>query len=140
MKKLGILVCLLGITSSLFAATFMGDNNPRTSFQSTSIYRTPSARTGVGMKAADRRVMSASARDISAENFLTLNSEGGACYRNSSSSSGPRKGRSTSGSATGTTVWQSPVGDIPCLFFLLLAIIYGVVKRKNASNRAHFLF
>ena len=33
-----------------------------------------------------------------------------------------------------------PVGDIPWLFFLLLAIIYGVVKRKNASDRAHFLF
>ena len=71
---------------------------------------------------------------ISAANYASLNSEGGACYR---ASSGPRKGRGKmddyGGTGTiGDYTSHSPIGEIPFGIMLLFVLAYVGYKKRNS--------
>ena len=109
---------------------------PSSNFRSTSVYVSTS-RT-MDMSSTSAYASSASNghsfNAISASNFETLNSEGGACYRGS----GVRKGRpgedEFGGSGgIGDYTNHSPIGDTPWILFALMA--FGYVLWKKWRNR-----
>ena len=120
-KFIGIVVCLL-LSLQLSAVSYqtMTYSAPETNFRSTSAYAGSYQPTG-------------SLSAISASNFQTLNSEGGACYN------GPRRGRpkgdgNTNTGLIGSYEFHSPVGDIPFVLMAFLALLYA---RSILSRRKH---
>lgn len=138
-KIIGIIVCL-GISVGLRAV----DYQPAT-FGSTSAYLSGGRAADLGASSAMRPSgaiayssgvsMGGSMSAISASNFESLNSEGGACYNPARDGSAiHRVGRPGSGSGgIGVSEPQSPIGDTPWILFGLLLIAYGAFKWKKKS-------
>lgn len=134
-KLVGILVCLW-ISVGLWAV----DYQPA-AFGSTSAYLSGGRVADLGASSAMRPSgamaytsgvsMSGSLSAISASNFETLNSEGGACYSPANNSPAIRRARP--GGAIGEYDFHSPVGDTPWILFGLLMIAYGAFKWKKKS-------
>lgn len=139
-KIIGIIVCLL-ITVGLWAVEY----HPAT-FSSTSAYMHESRVANVAAQSAMRPsgamafrsgaiTTTGSLSAISASNFETLNSEGGACYTPARHGGTIRRGRSDEGeegTSIGDLGYHSPVGATPCLFLALLAALYVVYKRPRS--------
>ena len=126
-KYIGIVVCLL-ICCQLSAVTYGSLYQPQP-FHSTSAYVDQSYAVSMAM---EKRTVTmtrpvGSLSSISASNFESLNSEGGACY--APTAAGPRRGRS--GGSIGEYEFHSPVGPTPWLMMLLLAAIYGIYKKNR---------
>jgi hypothetical protein len=148
MKRKGILVCLLVLVTLRIGAV---EYHP-ISFSSTSAYyRDNRAANGVSQSAmrptgamafrSGAITTTGSLSAISASNFETLNSEGGACYnparsnatiRRERSEEGDSGGRDEDSEAIGSYGYHSPVGATPCLFLALLAALYVVYKRPRS--------
>lgn len=146
MRKLkGILVCLLVLVTIRIGAV---EYHP-VSFRSTSAYCQDNRAANGGIQSAMRTtgVMTyrsgtisptGSLSAISASNFETLNSEGGACYNAPRHGATIKRGRPGGGGddsgsgATGEYDFHSPVGATPCLFLALLAALYVVYKRPRS--------
>lgn len=147
----GILVCLFMV---LAAMSFAANAMPYTEFRSTSAYisstsgntgyaRSSAVSVSSGLKTASYATYrtSGSMAAISAANFATLNSEGGACYQPSSITKPQvrRGGRDDEeeegdgGNAIGEYDFHSPVGDTPWILFGLLLIAYGAFNWKKKS-------
>jgi len=142
-KIIGIIVCLF-ITVGLWAVEY----HPAT-FSSTSAYMHESRVANVANQSAMRLsgamafrsgaiTTTGSLSAISASNFETLNSEGGACYNAPRHGATIKRGRPGGGcddsgsGATGEYDFHSPVGATPCLFLALLASLYVVYKRPRS--------
>lgn len=142
-KIIGILVCLR-ITIGLWAVEY----HPAT-FSSTSAYMHESRVASVAAQSAMRPsgamafrsgaiTTTGSLSAISASNFETLNSEGGACYNAPRHGATIKRGRpgggedDSGGGAIGNYDYHSPVGATPCLFLALLAALYVVYKRPRS--------
>ena len=123
-KFIGTLVCLL-VSFQLSAVSYqtMTYSAPETNFRSTSAYAGSYQPTG-------------SLSAISASNFQTLNSEGGACYHPSAIAKPRRINREDmeDENGTGQVNWESPVGDIPFALMAFLALLYA---RSILSRRKH---
>lgn len=137
-KIIGIIVCL-GISVGLWAV----DYQPA-AFGSTSAYLSEGRVANLGASSmrpsgaiaySSGVSMGGSMAAISASNFESLNSEGGACYNPARDGSAiHRVGRPGSGSGgTGVSDPQSPVGPTPWILMLLLAGGYILLKRKRLS-------
>ena len=135
-KKIGILVCLLWGTVSAFAVNYQPCGGA--SFGSTSAY-VSTRQTSYVHHTPYTVHQSASA--ISAANFSTLNSEGGACYMpgRNNVSPGPRKAYEPD-IAIGEGVWESPVGDIPFILMAIMLALYGIWKKKCKKVQKNVLF
>ena len=132
-KVIGIIVCLWVVTTA-GAVEFA----PAAPFRSTSAYGAHGEQYQQQMMTANSRPQSiGSLSAISASNFEALNSEGGAFYspsQTSSAPSGPRKGRigggdeetnpGGGGGEIGNDEVRSPIGDTPWLIMLLLGVGY----------------
>ena len=77
---------------------------------------------------------------ISAANFSTLNSEGGACYQPTATQPGIRRisrpgddddDDEEGNLAIGEVIERSPVGDIPCLLVFLFAALYTIRRTRH---------
>ena len=144
-KIIGILVCLW-ISVGLWAF----DYQPAT-FGSTSAYLSGGRAADFGASSAMRPSgamaytsgvsMSGSMSAISASNFETLNSEGGACYNPARDGSAIRRvGRPGSGSGgTGVSDPQSPVGDTPWIIMALLGILYLIRSKKRKKVKKNLV-
>lgn len=139
-KIIGILVCLW-VSVGLWAVDFQ----PTTAFGSTSAYVRDGRTANLGASSAMRPsssmayssgiTLSGSMSTISASNFETLNSEGGACYNPARDGSAIRRvGRPDGAGGTGNSLRESPVGPTPWIFMLLLAGGYILFKRKRFSE------
>lgn len=136
-KIIGILVCLL-VTARLFAVDYQpfAYSAPPTEFRSTSAYTAsansfPSGRDRVGA--------TSSLTAISASNFATLNSEGGACYIPSATCGSKRvkvKEPEPDTEAIGEGVWESPVGETPLILLALLAAFYAFFLTTRSGRKA----
>ena len=125
MRRIGLVICLLvALCANAIEYQPITYSGPSSDFRSTSAYVSTHQTTGFSA--------------ISADNFNTLNSEGGACYN--PSPSGPRKGRPGGGSgggggAIGEYDIHSPVGDVPFILFAILLVAYAVYRtRKRVSE------
>lgn len=129
-KIIGILVCLL-VIGNVWSADYQS-----CSFGSTSAY-IHSQNAQQSMKNASRAQTYGSMSAISASNFETLNSEGGACYNPARDGSAiHRVGRPSSGSGgTGVSDQHSPVGATPWLLMVLMACTYGFVIHMRRHRR-----
>lgn len=134
-KLVSVLVCLWG-AASVYAAEYkpFAYSAPPTEFRSTSAYTAsansfPSGRDRVGA--------TSSLTAISAANFATLNSEGGACYI-PSATSGPRRAKivEPDTEAIGEGVWESPVGETPLILLALLAAFYAFFLTSRSGRKA----
>lgn len=127
-KWIGILVCLL-VTTSLFAVTYQ--TYKPSSFRTTSAYVAPMQHTSLSMN-MQRPLTTGSLSAISVSNFETLNGEGGACYSPSNASL-PRRVKidEPDTEAVGEGVWESPVGDIPCILMAIMASLYVIWRKKR---------
>lgn len=144
-KIIGILVCLW-ISVGLWAVDFQP-----AAFGSTSAYLHEGRGAGIASQSAMRPSgalaygsgvsKGGSMAAISASNFETLNSEGGACYNPARDGSAIRRGRSGGGGddsgsgAIGEYDFHSPVGATPWILMLLLAGGYILLKRKRLSEQ-----
>ena len=134
-KIIGILVCLW-ISVGLWAVDFQP-----AAFGSTSAYLHEGRGAGIASQSAMRPSgtlaygsgvsKGGSMAAISASNFETLNSEGGACYNPARDGATIKRGRP--GGAIGEYDFHSPVGATPWLLMLLLAGGYILLKRKRLS-------
>ena len=105
-------------------------NSQNYSFHSTSAYVEVSRAQGFE-RPVNRPMATGSMSSISASNFQTLNSEGGACY-SPTATYAPRRGRSDDGGSIGDYGFHSPVGNTPWILFILLAAGYVVyIQRKK---------
>ena len=150
MKKIkGILVCLLILVTIRIGAV---EYHP-VSFRSTSAYCQDNRAANGGIQSAMRPSGAMAFRSgaisptgslsaISASNFETLNSEGGACYnparsnakiRRERSEEGDSGGRDEDSGAIGSYGYHSPVGATPFLFFFILAALYCVIKKRRST-------
>ena len=148
----GLLVCLFMV---LAAMSIAANAMPYTEFRSTSAYisstsgNTGYARSSVvsvssGLKTASYATYrtTGSMVAISAANFATLNSEGGACYQPSSITKPQvrRGGRDDEeeegdgGNAIGEYDFHSPVGATPWILMVVLAAAYLFIKRRKFST------
>ena len=145
-KSKGILVCLL-VTVRIGAVDFQP-----VSFGSTSAYlhearganiapQSAMRPTGILAYGPSKAYSTGSPAAISASNFETLNSEGGACYNPTRNGSAIRRvGRSDDGGeddsgAIGAYGYHSPVGTTPWLMMLLLAGAYILLKRRRLPEQ-----
>ena len=138
MRRIKTILLCLWVVANSFAATYQ--TYTPTDFRSTSAYVAGGERTSTPYTIHSTPITnraSGSMTAISAANFSTLNSEGGACYLPSATHSGPRKaGKVTEPDteAVGEGVWESPVGDIPFILFALFVLIYVIVRRPKLSR------
>ena len=148
-KLVGILVCLFMVWQ-LHAVTYQ-TYKPcgGTSFRSTSVYVAESQYTGftnnqspitnhqspiTNHQFTGYGVNTLSA--ISASNFESLNSEGGACYSPANSSATIRRVRP--GDAIGEYDFHSPVGDTPWIIIALFGILYLIRSKKTQKSEEKF--
>jgi hypothetical protein len=138
-RRIGILVCLLVFSLQLSAVSYQ-PCKPSSNFRSTSVYVTgrqqptggfQSSMSNVQSPMASRATGSFSA--ISASNFETLNSEGGACYN------GPRRGRGREddyggSGAIGDVTNHSPIGEVPWLLMVLLVVPYLISLKFKVES------
>ena len=124
-KYIVILVCLW-VTVAMYAVSY-STYRPTggTSFRSTSAY-VATQHTSLTINMSSPRPTAMGLTAISASNFNTLNEEGGACYLPSATSGGPRRVKidEPETESVGEGVWESPIGDIPWIFFMLLLFSY----------------
>lgn len=131
-KYIGILVCLIllsGGMSSVYGQNF--------TFHSTSAYVEVSRSQGFE-RPVNRPMTTGSLSSISASNFQTLNSEGGACY-SPTATYAPRRGRSDDGGSIGDYGFHSPVGDTPWILFALLAVGYAIFVKKRKKMQKNLV-
>lgn len=124
MKKIVIVLFLLQLLPRMCLAGFGAVQPAGYNFRSTSVYNTDAS--------ASDPAYSHSARAISAANYHSLNSEGGACYH--APAAGPRRisrDDMENEYGTGQIVWQSPVGETPWLFMLLLTAAYALEQAQK---------
>ena len=77
---------------------------------------------------------------ISASNFQTLNSEGGACYHPTEAYNAPRRAYRPGGSGgSGVVDTHSPVGDTPWILFALLAVGYAIFVKKRKKMQKNLV-
>ena len=141
-KLVGILVCLF-MVCQLHAVTYQ-TYKPcgGASFRSTSVYVAESQYTGFSNNQSPLAVRTAgSLSAISASNFESLNSEGGACYSPANSSATiHRVGRPGSGSGgIGVSEPQSPVGDTPWIIMAIMASLYVIWTKKRKKVKKNLV-
>ena len=131
MRRIEAILLCLWVVANSFAATYQAFQP--TDFRSTSAYMTAGERTSMPSASRATPYTSQSLSAISASNFATLNSEGGACYHPSAIHSGPKKGKvvEPDTEAVGEGVWESPVGDIPWMLIVLLLLLYLPLKKEK---------
>lgn len=132
MKRLtGIIICIL------FAVSMLAANYTPVDFHSTSVYTaSPTNSRGINMPTNTTYGVrpTGSMSTISASNFQTLNSEGGACYQPSAISNPSMRKISKPGSGeggTGIVNQEYPLGDTPWLLFIMLVAAFMAYKHKN---------
>ena len=118
MRKQVVILISIGL---LCCMAMMGQGS---SFYSTSAYMT-GRQAPVSSYQAPRTIGSLSA--ISAANYSSLNSEGGACYH---APSGPRRAGRPTDPAIGEGDFRSPIGGVPFGMMVLLVLAYVGYKRK----------
>ena len=133
-KLVSVLVCLW-VAAEMFAVSYQ--SYQPTMFRSTSAYvaERPMATSCHQSSRANHQTLTA----ISASNFATLNSEGGACYI-PSATSGPSKVKvkepEPDTEAIGEGVWESPVGETPLILLALLAAFYAFFLTSRSGRKA----
>lgn len=131
-KLVSVLVCLW-VAAEMFAVSYQ--SYQPTMFRSTSAYvaERPMATSCHQSSMANHQTLTA----ISASNFATLNSEGGACYI-PSATSGPRRAKivEPDTEAVGEGVWESPVGETPLILLALLAAFYAFFLTSRSGRKA----
>ena len=144
-KLVGLLVCLW-VAAQAFALSYP---TYRAAANGCGGYGAPAhhATMTVSATPAPERRTAGSLAQISAENFETLNSEGGACYHAPSVRRGrPDEDENGSTGGIGEESYHSPVGEVPMLFMLLLAITYTLLKVRTRKKNdmkicsGHFFF
>lgn len=136
-KLVSVLVCLW-VAASVYAAEYkpFAYSAPPTEFRSTSAYTASSNSFPSGR---DRVGATSSLTAISAANFATLNSEGGACYIPSATCGSKRvkvKEPEPDTEAIGEGVWESPVGETPLILLALLAAFYAFFLTSRSGRKA----
>ena len=136
-KFVSVLVCLW-VAASVYAAEYkpFAYSAPPTEFRSTSAY-TASANSFTSGR--DMVGATSSLAAISASNFATLNSEGGACYIPSATCGSKRvkvKEPEPDTEAIGEGVWESPVGETPLILLALLAAFYAFFLTSRSGRKA----
>ena len=141
MRRLGFILICLWVVANSFAVTYSTYRPTGTDFRSTSAYMAPNS-TPDTVHHTPYTNQSLSA--ISASNFESLNSEGGACYIPSATKGGVRKGNKVTEPDTesvGEGVLESPIVDIPLIFFMILLSAYVIphsMQKKREPLRDSF--
>ena len=133
MRRIAFILICLWVVANSFAVTYSTYQPTGTDFRSTSAYVQSTA--GYSQSSITNRA-TGSMTAISASNFSTLNSEGGACYIPSATRIGPRRVKidEPDTEAVGEGVWESPVGDTPFLLLSLLVLLYVLPKLPRVNR------
>ena len=121
-----IVIFIIGL---LCCVAMMGQNS---SFYSTSAYMT-TRQTPVVSYQSPKTIGSLSA--ISAANYASLNSDGGACCH---APAGPHKAKRPGDLAIGEADFRSPVGELPIGLIIVFILAYAGYKKKKKASVGRF--